>query len=379
MQQTKPKLAHIITRMDWGGSPDIVRMLCEHTCSQYDITIVTGQNNFTSAQTKDFLDSFKGQVISISQLRREINPFWDICALIRLIKIMREKKFDIVHTHTSKAGFIGRIAAKICRVKKIVHTPHGHIFYGYFPKIFSQVFATLERIAARFSNKIIALTCLEKNDMLHFKIADSKKIKVIASGLKEDSLQKLTAEKKSQIRNALGINDDDIAVGMVSRLEEVKGGRHFIAAAAKIKMPNVKFIIAGEGKQRLSLTELAKKLNVNINFLGWRSDALEIIEALDILVQPSLNEAFALTILQANFLKTPVIASRTGGIPEVITDGVTGMLVPVGDSEKIALAITQLCNAPAERKRLAQNAYAQAQSYFTCEKMVNAICEVYQE
>lgn len=377
MAGNKLKIAHIVTRMDWGGAPDVLRTLCEWTKDDYDITLITGPNVHLSESTKRFLERFKEHTVTIPQLHREINPFWDFCALIGIIRIIYEKKFDIVHTHTSKAGIIGRLAARLCGVKKIIHTPHGHIFYGYFGALTTKIFIAVEKLAAFFTDTIITLTCREKNDMLRLRVAATQKIKVIPLGIDTNELPAIDDTTRALKRETLKLNKNDIAIGMVSRLEEIKGPRYFIEAAAGIKDPRVKFIIAGDGSLNSTLQKLAGALNVPIQFYGWRADALEIIAALDILVQPSLNEGLSLTIVQAAFFKTPVIASCAGGIPEIIRDDITGILVAPRDTQAITQAVTKLIDSPQDRRRLAENAYLQAKNYFTAEKMVQAVKELY--
>jgi len=172
----KIKLAEVITRLDWGGSPDIVRIICSYLDHNlYDITLITGKTHYPSLKTRDFLKKIGQRTIWVSQLKRNINPLNDLSALIKLYLIFRSENFDIVHTHTAKAGVLARIAAHLAGNSIIIHTPHGNNFYGYFSPFFSKIIVMLEKLLASITDRIVVLTELEKNDLLKHKVTNSKK------------------------------------------------------------------------------------------------------------------------------------------------------------------------------------------------------------
>ena len=281
MEHKKPKIAHIITKMDWEGSPDILRIIFEQTSDIYDATLITGETKNLTETVKLFFKKNQQRIIILPNLRKGINPFWDICALLQIIKIIKKQQFDIVHTHASKAGFLGRIAAKLCNVKKIIHMPHGHIFYNSFPGFIADFFISLERFISFFTNTFVTLTCLEKNDLLSYHIAPSKKIVVIPSGIEINTLPDLSSFQRDKKRSQLNIGKEEIAIGMISPLEEIKKPQHFVFAAQLIKNKNIKFIVVGDGPLRENLQNIAKISGLNMDFLGYRQDIPEIIASLD--------------------------------------------------------------------------------------------------
>ncbi|MBN3040677.1 MAG: glycosyltransferase family 4 protein [Candidatus Omnitrophica bacterium] len=378
----KIKVAQVITRMDWAGSADLVKIFCQDLDKdKYEVKLIMGLTKNPSLKNSEFLKSFSDNIINITSLRRDINLFWDIIALFKLYNIFKKEKFDIVHANTAKAGFLGRIAAYWAKVPAIIYMSHGHLFYGYFNSFMSKVMICLERFAAGFTDVIIALTELEKKDFLAFKIKPKKSIEVIPSGLRPEEFSTENKETKEAFKKLLAVSPDKILIGFVGRLEPVKGCEYFIMAAAKIKglCRGVNFLIVGEGSLRKSLERMSKALNLadDVLFLGWREDALEIISGLDILVQPSLNEAVGRTLLEAQAQGIPVVASSVGGIPEIVKDNISGCLVPAKDVEALSEAIYNLLDNARAREAISQGARQWIRDNFSSKKMMQRINEIY--
>ncbi len=379
----KTKVAQVITRLDWGGPPDIIRLICDSLdLNIFDVRLITGISLYPSLETRNFLERFSNRVITIPQLKRDINPLSDIVALLRLYRLFRKEDFDIVHTHTAKAGALGRLAARFAGVPKIVHTSHGHNFYGYFGPVRSKLVVMVERFISYFTDKINALTELEKQDLASYKVAQPAKIVVINSGLELDRYRKINinaGEKRSELR----VGQDTILVGMISRLETVKGPEYFIEAARLIaeKFPEVRFIVAGDGSLRSKLEFQCKKLHISdkLIFIGWREDIPEILSVLDILVMPSLNEAVGRILIEAGACGKPVVATRVGGIPEVVKDNQTGILVPPGDAHGLARAVISLLEDEKKRQRMGETAKNWVDDKFSASRMVKGFSDLYVE
>ena len=378
---SKIKIAQVITRMDWGGSPDIVRIICERLDSEvYDITLIMGTTNYPSLKTKEFLANFKEQIIVIPQLKRNINPFFDFIAFFRLYILFRGKKFDIVHTHTAKSGALGRLAAYLSGVPKIIHMSHGHNFYGYFGKLGSAFVVAVERMLSRFTDKIIALTELERKDLIVFKVSNAEKIVVVNSGLDLDYYKDVSIDIPIK-KESFKIGKDLKVAGFVSRLEPVKGAQLVLDAARIVseKFSNVKFIIAGDGSLRGKMEKEARELNIEDKclFLGWREDVPEILAILDVLIQPSLNEAVGRIFIEAGASGIPVVATKVGGIPEIVLDNETGILVEPDNTQGLAQAIIYLLENDAKRKEMGAKAKNRINERFSAQNMVKNISQVY--
>jgi glycosyltransferase involved in cell wall biosynthesis len=379
----KIKVAEVVTRLDWGGSPDIVRITCKYLdASIYDIRLIAGTTKNASGRTRQFLDEMGERVIMVPQLGRDINPVRDLAALVSLYRIFKRERFDIVHTHTAKAGALGRIAAHMAGVPVVIHTPHGHNFYGYFGPVFSRLILLIERFLTRYTDKLIALTALEKRDYEVLNVAKPEKVRLIYQGL-EIELNAAAATDRESVRKELGLKNDEKVVGMVSRLEPIKGPLDFVEAARYIaeKFPAAKFILVGEGSLRNSLEDKIRSLGLKEKFIltGWRDDVRRVISSFDLLVLSSLNEAVGIVLIEAQAEGVPVIATNVGGIPEIIKDGETGLLVNPSDPEELARAVSGLL---ADDKKASAMAIAGRQwvmGRFEASAMAKDIAGLYQE
>jgi len=377
----KIKVAEVITRLDWGGSPDIVRIILQGLNPDiYESKLIFGLTKNPSKKTSDFLRDFKKNVVVIPELKREVSPFTDLMALIKLYFLFRRERFDIVHTHTAKAGVLGRLAAYLARVPAIIHTPHGHNFYGYFPQVMSKVIILIERFIGCFTDKIIALTELERKDLLRFKVVGQERIILIPQGI-DLKLNGDMAKKRDEIRKEFNIKPEDLLVGMVGRLEPVKGPGYFVEAAKDVArdFSNVRFLLAGEGSLHKKLIRQTQRLGLTEKFIftGWRQDALDIIRALDILVLPSLNEAVGIVLIEAGVFSVPVVATRVGGIPEIVQDNQTGILVNPKDARGLSAAIKLLLKDETKRRQMGLAAQAWIKGRFSAEEMIKNIQGLY--
>lgn len=379
----KIKIAQVITRMDWGGSPDIVRLICEGLDpAVFEITLIIGNSANISQSNRKFLDKFKDRTIQVGSMQREINPLKDLGALLKLYRIFRQGDFDLVQTHTAKAGILGRLAARLAKVKKIVHCSHGHNFYGYFGFWGSKLVITLERFFDRYSDKFIALTELEKSDLVNYRVTDVKKVVVVQSGLEMEKYS-YPATGTARLKEELKIPLSAPVVGMVSRIEQVKGPLYLVEAAKIViaNQPEVKFLVVGEGSLRKNMEERCVALGLGSSFVftGWREDVEQLLGIIDVLVLPSLNEAVGRTILEAAACGVPAVASRVGGVPEIVKDQITGMLVPPQDAGTLAKAVIDLLVDRGKRDRLGRAARDWVIEKFTAKEMVQSITKLYLE
>jgi glycosyltransferase involved in cell wall biosynthesis len=356
------RIAQIITSLEIGGTlGDIVR-LCESGQDTDSMSILI------YGRSSKQLSGFKCQAFEISELGRNIHLINDFISFVRLLSLLHTLKPDIVHTHSSKAGFLGRWAAFTLKLfsrqfknLKIIHTPHGHIFYGYeFGRLKTRFFILLEKITALVTDVLIALTEGEKRESLAYGIGKPSQWKIINSGVNiKDNIY-----DKNLSRKFMGIPENSIVIGVVARLEFVKGIMYFIRAAQNIlesyegmEKDRLLFMIAGGGSLMAGFENLVKEeeLEDKIVLLGHLQNPDEFMSTLDIYVQPSLNEGMGKTLVQAQAFGLPVIATRVQGIPDTVVEGKTALLIPPAAGKALAEAMIELIKDPLKRKTLGEN------------------------
>lgn len=391
MNPDQIKVIHVITRFDKGGSAENTFLTLRGLDrSKYGPVLVMGAFDETdredregAAVRKNLSDSEKAgvRILSIPDLVRNLHPGRDLKAFFGLFRIFRGEKPRIVHTHTSKAGFLGRWAAWLCRIPIVVHTPHGHVFWGYFGPLETGLYVGLERITALVTDRIVALTDREREEHLRVRVAPPEKFTTIHSGV-DLSRFDATLYDRTRMREELDIPPGDLVVGTAGRLTPVKGHVHLLAAAAEIlaARPDTTFVFLGEGELKMRLLEQAEALGVanKVRFPGWRPDVAAVMSVFDVFVLPSLNEGMGRVLIEAMALSMPIVASRIGGIKDLVTNGGNGMLVPPGDAAAIASAVLALLGN--EQKRLAMGSEGRRMAgNYSAQRMVKKIEALYDQ
>jgi glycosyltransferase involved in cell wall biosynthesis len=384
----KLKVLHVITRFDKGGSAENTFLtVCGLDRDRYDVRLVTGPSPHGGADDPETravqanIDAAREahvQVISVRHLVRNLSPLSDLVAFFSLLGIVRREKPRIIHTHTSKAGILGRWAAWFCRVPIIVHTPHGHVFWGYFGPLQTRLFILLEKWTARITDAIVTLTPQEREDHLRFRIAPGDPFTVIHSGV--DLAPFLTGRPRAEARSLLGVPQGEIVIGTVGRLTAVKGQEGLIRTVGELlrRGERVFLVLVGEGERRRELEELTLRLGIaeKVHFLGWRPDVAQVLAACDLFCLPSRNEGMGKALVEAMAMGLPVVASDIGGIKDIVRPGENGLLVPVGDVQAWAEAIARLCHDPGMRQRMGA-AGRQMATRYSSEEMIKKIDRLY--
>lgn len=376
------KLVHIITRLDQGGSAEVVLELAGRMDrNRYEVQIIAGR----SLEPVSDLDAYQKRtgvpVTEYPYLRRNIMPLYDMLACLYLIRRLQRIKPDIVHTHTSKAGILGRIAAAVTRVPIIIHAPHGHVFYGYFGRFVSGCFIWLEKRMARFTDRIITLTELGKQDHIAYGVGSPEQFLPIPCGV---DLSRFTdgADAGAARRRELNIAPGTPMLLWVGRLVPIKGCDVFLKACAHVaaQRPDVRFFIVGDGYLAESLKRLASELGLDdcLQFMGQRSDISVWMWAADLFVLSSINEGLGRVLVEAMSTHKPVVATAVGGVGEIIQDGVNGLLVPPSDPEKLAEAMLYMLAHPDEARRMGDEGSKRA-GYFDTQHMVDRTVALYNE
>ncbi len=376
MESEKVKVIHVITRLDKGGSAENTFLTVKGLDKEkYDVILIKGlsfESNMTENELRAIEEELTGaeregiKIITIPVLVRSIHPFYDLKVLFNLIRILRRERPNIVHTHTSKAGILGRWAAFFAGVPVIIHTPHGHIFWGYFGRLKTRLFILLEIISALVTDRLIMLTEQEKKDHLRACIASEEKFTVVHSGVDLDCFKNVYIDPL-EMKRKLGIPEDALVVGTTGRLTPVKGQRYLIEAAGKIvdKRLDTIFVFLGDGKLLGELKNMTFRLGIeeNVRFPGWRQDVAEVMSIFDIFLLPSLNEGLGRVLVEAMALGKPLVASNVGGIPDLVVDGKNGFLVPVGDVETMAIRINDLLESAEKREKMGNTGRRYAAKY----------------
>ena len=371
-----------------GGSAIETFQGCYELCHKYDTILIHGlslESNMTDLEMKTVKSNIEkarergAKFICVPTLIRRISPIQDLKAFFTLFRILLKEKPSIVHTHTSKAGILGRLAAKIVRVPKIVHTPHGNVFYGHFGFLLSRFSLWIEKFFSKFTDRMVALTDGEMDDYIKLSVCPPEKLLKIHSGV--DFTQfKLTNSNNVEKRRSLGLSPHDMVIGFVGWLLPIKGPEYLIKAMEYVwpEYPETSLVFVGKGDLDVNLRAQALEVSANgrVKFLGWRDDINEIMPVFDMLVLPSLNEGMGRVLVEAMAAGKPVVASRVGGIPDLVQHGETGYLVPPADEKALADSIKKLLDDPENAWEMGQRGKEYCQQ-FSLEAMIEKLDDLY--
>lgn len=385
------KVVHIITRLDRGGSAQNTMLtVLGHDRTQFEPVVIAGEAGFWDAQggvtaTNENVRRLEKESIRchvLSSLVRHVSPRQDFAALWNLIRLLKSERPEIVHTHTSKAGVLGRLAAWFAGVPLIVHTPHGHVFYGHFGPTRSWVFLQIERGLAWITGWMIGLTAAERAEHLERGVGRRARFAVIPSGIDVDRFRKARVTGKV-IPAWFGCPSSATVVGSIGWLTDVKGHRVLVDAVAALKKeyPELHLVIVGSGDQRDAVSSQAERAGIRdvLHLIGHRDEVDACLAGMDCFVLPSLNEGMGRALIEAMAAGLPVIASQVGGIPALIQDGRNGLLVPAGDSRALAEALRRVLSHPQWAGELGINAMRSIGTDYGVEAMVQAVEAIYRE
>ena len=384
------KILHIITRLDMGGSAQNTLLNCQELSDKYEMVLVYGlshESRMTDLEKRIIeggISEAKTQgvkVIALPAMVRSIRPVKDFKALLSLVWLIFKEKPDIVHSHSSKAGILGRMAAKIVGVPHIIHTPHGHVFYGHFGFLASKIFLWVEKVFSRLTDRIVALTDGEKNDYINLSVCSPDKLLKIHSGVDLKQFMQPNGNLAEK-RRSLGLEQKEAVIGFVGWLIPIKGPEYLLKAMDYIwpEHPETSLVMVGKGDLDVDLRAEALRKNVNgkVKFLGWREDIDEIMPIFDMLVLPSLNEGMGRVLVEAMAAGKPVVASRVGGIPDLVRHGETGYLVPPADEKALANGIKKLLDDPGRAKQMGQQGKEYCRQ-FSLEAMIEKLDDLYSD
>ena len=369
------RVLRIIARMNVGGPAVQISGLMRHlNADQFDQQLVTG---FCATDEADYLETQAPDVIAtrISGLGRAVRLTDDLKTVPRLVSIIQAFQPDIIHTHTAKAGTLGRVAATGARTRaRVVHTYHGHLLHGYFSTRKTQAVVQLERMLARRTDRLVAVGPRVRDDLLAARIGSPCQYAVIPPGLALGTLP-----TKSLARDALGLDPQAPVIGMVGRITNIKRPDRFLDSVQLLHRthPEAVFIVAGSGDEEATLRDRVRQAGLPVKMLGWRSDIEQILAACDILVLTSDNEGTPLSLIQAAMAGLPVVATDVGSVKDVVSDRETGLLCPTS-APAITSALAELLDDPDLAHKLGQSAQAKAWQEYGVERLADDHARLYE-
>lgn len=320
-----------------------------------------------------------GHEVALVPMHRAVRPLGDLVACVRLWRYFARRRFDIVHTHSSKAGIVGRVAAWLAGVPARLHTPHALPFQQQVGPCKAAMYRAIEAIAGRLTTKLVALSTFEERLLLRTGVARPNQVQIVHNGVDVHELP--TAGMAARKRHELGLPSDALVVGSVGRLVEQKGHKFLIQAARRVvdALPGATFAIVGEGPLRESLSaEIARLgLGQNVRLMGHRDDVRDLLPALDMLVLPSLWEAMPYSVLEAMAAALPVVAFDVSGIGEFVRHGQHGLLTPAKDPVALSDAIIALGRDESLRLRMGADGREWVRSQFSTRHFVQSLEKLY--
>jgi len=372
---------HLITRLSLGGpSLNTIDSVLAQARAGWRTILAAGSAR-AEISVVDQARSRGCNTVLLPRLTREVSPTKDLVVLWEIFRLIKREQVVLVHTHTSKAGFLGRLAARLARVPMIVHTPHGHVFYGYYGPRLTAFFVRLERLAARLTDRIVVLTERGIEEHLARGIGRREQFRVIPSGVDLERIRR-AAPPYETARARLGMDSGTHLIVGLGRLVPVKGFQVLVKALPLIvsAVPSARLLLVGEGPLREDLLVEARALGVGdrLELAGAQSDPAPFLAAADLVVVPSLNEGMGRVLVEAMALGCPVVATCVGGIPVVVLDGETGRLVAPDDPPALAGAVTELLKDPGVRQRMGEAGRRRAEQ-FSLAVMESRLLDLYRD
>lgn len=377
------RVLRIITRLNVGGPAIHASLLSTRLDpDRFETLLVAGREGPAEGSMLELGRLPRAlRVRRVETLGREISPLDDLRALREVTAIVRAYRPHVVHTHLAKAGAVGRVAARLAGARVVLHTYHGTILRGYFGPGRSSLYALVERALARLSTRVVAITPLQRQELVAIRVAPASRIALVPLGLDLDPF----AEPRDQLaaRKALGVPTGVPVVGIVARLVPIKDIGTFLRSIVLLRdrVPAIRALIVGDGEERFALEALARELGLGdaVHFAGFRADMPEVFAACDAVALSSLNEGSPVVLIEALAAAKGVAATAVGGVPDVVRDGVTGLLVPPRDPPALACALARLLAGDGLAARLGSAGALEVRARFHAARLVGDIERLYLE
>ena len=370
------RVMRIIARMNVGGpAVQVSGLMRGMDPIEFDHRLFTG---FCSADEADYLDTVARDVtvIRIAGFGRRVSLASDIKAFISIVREIQRFKPNVIHTHTSKAGFLGRIASIISLQPSIrVHTFHGHLLSGYFGPVKTWLVVLAEKVLALFTHELLAVGTKVRQDLLDAGIGSLDKFGVMPPGLAISPLP-----PKGESRESFGIVSTKLQFAFIGRVTQIKRPDRFLDVVSEVKSRDIKvdFFIAGDGELMEMCRERILREDLPVKILGWQSDIEKVLSAADAVILTSDNEGTPLSLIQAGMAGLPVVTTNVGSVSEIVLNDTTGIITSLNVNE-MASAIEKLVNDSQLRDQLGANAQQFTAAYFGVQRLVNDHEELYKK
>ncbi len=391
-----PRVLRIINRFNLGGPTYNAAYLSRYMPSEYETLLVGGEKDDTEDSSEFILKNLGLEPIIIPEMKREIDLRSDYEAYKKMVQLIKDFKPDIVHTHASKAGTIGRLAASNMNVPAIVHTFHGHVFHSYFGQMKTLMYKNIERNLARKSSAIIAISEKQKAELcLVHRICKPDKIRVVPLGFDLTRFTENMDSKRAGFRERYLVDDHEIAIGIIGRLVPIKNHRLFLQSLKIVSERSVKslrFFIIGDGEDRLRIESMARDLGIEfsdalteqrktlLTFTSWIKEIDVACAGLDVIALTSLNEGTPVSLIEAQAANKPIVTTNVGGIENVVIEGVTALLShSKTDAEEFASLILELTENDEKRLKFGHVGWDHVRNKFHFTRLIRDITELYKE
>lgn len=383
---TNKKVLHIITLFNVGGATENTIFTVAGLIKKgYHVEIITGSSSSVDGSMHEMAKRLNITVRTFPNLRRKISPLWDLVITFQLFKFIKKNKFNIVHTHSAKAGVVGRIAAWFASTPIIIHHNHGNPFHRFQNIFVHKLFKLIEKFASLFCVKIVSVTHTIVDEMVANKIAPREKFKVIRSGFDVENFINYDNSSDRSTRAKYDLNDNDIVIGKIARFSKLKGHIYLLKAFEDVsnRVPNAKLLLIGDGEMKDELVKYIKEHNLDskVNFTGlvWPEEIPSIISILDIVVHTALLEGLPRVFAQSMLMGKPVVAFDLDGAHEMIVDGKNGYLIEPKNIDMLTEKIYNLASDLPKARKFGEFAKYNIQDDFSIKAMVENTDQLYKE
>ncbi len=381
------KVLRIINRFNIGGPTYNATFLTRYLSEDFETLLIGGLPEEGEADSLYILDQYAVKPVILAEMKRKPSFQSDRLAYLKIKEIIREFKPDIVHTHASKAGALGRKAAYACNVPVVIHTFHGHVFHSYFGKLKTYLYKKIERNLAKKSTGIIAISEQQKIELSEIhNICPKDKIKVIPLGFDLDKFRVNLDSNRIETRKKYNLTEDIVAIAIVGRLAPIKNHQLFMDVARNILAKgnkSVRFFIVGDGELNLEISTVAKEINKQygekIVLTSWIKDVNQFNAGMDVICLTSNNEGTPVSLIEAQASNIPIVTTNVGGVRDIVVEGETGFIVQKGDVQAFEEKLTVLIENKEIRQTMSQNGWEFVKEKFHYLRLVKDMETYYKE